>query len=248
MNKEDLMGLGFTNNQAVVYMSLIKFGKASANELIRDTKLHKKVVYENIEKLIDKGLAGYVVENKKRIFQATNPSNLVEIFNEKIAQSEKKKKQAVKIAKEIESISKSGKPKQEAIIYRGVQGIRTFYKELVKQGKDYVVFGAPGKSIDIMEEHFWLNFVLKKNEKRIKAKVLFNQSIKEYGNKIKDKYTQVKYFDKDFEPNTETNIQGNRVAIIVWSDEPILFLIDDKFVADSYLKYFNEMWKKSLSL
>ena len=44
---------------------------------------------------------------------------------------------------------------------------------------------------------------------------------------------------------TETNIQGDRVAITVWSEEPLLFLINDKFVAESYKKFFEAMWRNS---
>ena len=245
MKLENLIGLGFTKNESIVYLSLIKFGKSSAGELIKDTKLHKKLVYENVEKLIDKGLVNYVIENNRKMFILSNPHMIVELFNEKLSEIEEKKKNAEKVAKEIGEISKIAKHKQEAVIYRGIKGIKTYYKEVLDYGEDYFVFGAPEDSVRIMKEHFWLNFVKKKNERKIKSELIFNQSLREYGKKINDKLTVVKFFDGDFEPLTETVIQGERVAVIVWTEEPILFLIQDKFVAESYKKFFDDMWKKA---
>lgn len=85
----------------------------------------------------------------------------------------------------------------------------------------------------------------KKKARSIKARLIFNNSLRNYGKRIRDAWTVVRYFKKQFEPLTETNIQDDRVATIVWSDEPILFLIRDKFVAESYLQYFEEMWKQA---
>jgi len=44
---------------------------------------------------------------------------------------------------------------------------------------------------------------------------------------------------------SETHIQQDLVAIIVWTKEPVLFLIKDKLVAQSYLKFFEKMWKQA---
>ncbi|MFA6461705.1 MAG: helix-turn-helix domain-containing protein [Candidatus Woesearchaeota archaeon] len=245
MNKKELLELGFTQNESEVYCSLVKFNLAKANELIKDTKLHKKIVYENLERLIDKGLVSFVQEGRTRIFKVADPNMLVELFEEKIKDAEEKKKSAERIASEIRLIVKKEKLKQEATLFRGKKGIRSFYNELIRSGEDYIVFGAPGNSIEIMGEHFWLNLVNRKNEKKIKAKILFNLSLKKYGEKIIDKSTTVRYLRKDFEPLTEINIQKDRVATIVWSEEPVLFLIKDRIVAESYLLYFEKMWSEA---
>jgi len=245
MNVEELVNLGFTKNEAKVYISLIKFGRAKAKDLIRDTKFHKKLVYENIEKLIDKGIVSFVQEGRTRIFELADPNMLVEIIKEWLNKVLQEKESAQKIANEIRLISKETKPKQEATIFRGKEGIKMFYNELIKIGKDYVVFGAPQKSIEIMNELFWRNFNAKRIDKKINVRSLFNESVKEYGDSLKNKFTKIRYFEKNFEPLTETNIQDNRVGIIVWGEEPFLFLIEDKEVSKSYKEYFERMWKES---
>lgn len=245
MNKFDLIELGFSQNEAKVYLSLIKFGSSTAREVINEVKLHKKIVYENIERLIEKGLVTFVQEGRTKVFKIADPNMLVELYLEKIKQLENKKRQAQRIAQEIRVLAKQERHKTEAMVFRGKNGIRTFYNELIRLGEDYLVFGAPSKSIEVMDEHFWLNLVKKKKYNKIKARIIFNQSLRKYGEKIKDETTQIKYLDKDFEPMTEINIQKDRIATIVWSEEPTVFLIIDKIVAESYKKYFEKMWEKS---
>lgn len=244
MKQEDLMSLGFNKNEAKVYLSLLKFGKADAHKLIQDTKFHKNIVYDNLEKLIDKGLVSFIVEDGRKVFQISSPHMLIEFFEEKEKKILKEKEKAKNLAKEISKIAKTIKHKQEATILRGIKGIKAFYNDSL-YGSDYVVFGAPKESLNIMGETFWKNLNLKRKEKKIKVRMIFNPSIKDYGNKIKDKFTDIRYFKQDFEPLTETHVQDDKVGILIWTEEPILFLIKDKLIAKDYLKFFEDMWKKA---
>tara|TARA_Y100000310_G_C20636946_1_gene791699 strand:- start:203 stop:940 length:738 start_codon:yes stop_codon:yes gene_type:complete len=241
MEVKDLTDLGFNKNEAKVYLSLVKFGKADAHQLIQDTKFHKNIVYDNLDKLMDKGLVSYVIEMKRRVFKLVSSNMIIEFFEEQERELKNRKKKARIIVKEIDETLKKVKYPQEATIYRGTNGIRSFYNESLED--DYVVFGAPQESLQIMGETFWQNFNTKRIAKKIKVKMIFNSNIRSYGDKIKNKFTEIRYFDKEFEPLTETHIQKDKVGIIVWTEEPILFLIQDKSVSDSYLKFFEDMWK-----
>lgn len=245
MKTEDLTSLGFNRNEAKVYVSLIKFGKADANQIIKDTKFHKNIVYDNLEKLIDKGLVTFIIDKNKKLFQIASPEMLISFFEEQEKEVENRKKLAVKLSEEIKKTIKKIPFKSEATIYKGIKGIKAFFNEVLREGKDFVVFGAPKESIEIMDEHFWKNFELKRNEMKIKVRMIFNPSLKDFGKKLESKFTLIRYFDKDFEPLTETHIEDDKVAIIVWSEEPILFLIKDKFVANSYFGFFEKMWEQA---
>jgi sugar-specific transcriptional regulator TrmB len=247
MELTELIKLGFNKNEAKVYLVLIRFGKADAGLIIKETRFHKNIVYDNLEKLINKGLVSYIIENKRKVFQIASSNSLLDYFENEEKKLNEKKKQAEKISKEINKLAKQIPSTQEAKVFRGVKGIKNFYYEGVKQNQDTLAFGAPQESIDIMGETFWRNLQVRRQEKNVRAKLIFNPSIREYGDSIKNKLTEVRYFERDFEPMSETHIQGDEVGIIVWTKEPILFLIKDKFVAESYKKFFEKMWKLSKS-
>jgi len=244
MELTDFLKLGFNKNEARVYLSLIKFEKADARQLIQDTKFHKNIVYDNLERLIDKGLVTFIIEEGRKLFSITKPKMLSSYFEEQEKEVNEKIRLAKKLEKEIAGKVKDIPEKQEATIYRGIKAMKSFYNETLTK-EDYFVFGAPQESINVMGETFWENYSLKRTEKKIKVCMIFNPSIKYYGEKIKNKYTEIKYFNKNFEPKTETHIQGDIVAIMVWVKEPIIFKINSKTVAESYKKHFDAMWKAS---
>ena len=244
MKPEDLIEIGFNRNEAKVYLSLIKFGKADAHQLIQYTKFHKNIIYDNLEKLIDKGLVTYILEGGRKVFKLASSNMLIEFFNEQEKEIKAKQDKAKDIAKEIDKISKVVKEKQEATIYKGKNGLKTFYNQMLKKG-EFCVFGSPKESVEIMGETFWRNFDVKRKQIKLSAKLIFNYSLREYGETVKNNYTEVRYLKENFEPLTETTIQDDKVGIIVWSEEPILFLIQNKFVADNYRKFFEDMWRMS---
>ena len=61
------------------------------------------------------------------------------------------------------------------------------------------------------------------------------------------KDVNVKYTPDEFEGMTETAIAGNKVAIIVYSDIPIGFYMEDEAVAKSYKHFFTQLWTTARS-
>jgi len=80
MNYEEFIDLGFNRNEAKVYLALARYGHATANEIIKATKFHKNIVYDNLEKLIDKGLVSYITEIRRKGIQTSSTSYACSAF------------------------------------------------------------------------------------------------------------------------------------------------------------------------
>ena len=78
-----------------------------------------------------------------------------------------------------------------------------------------------------------------RKKKKIGLKVIFEHGMPK--NKIA--LAEVKYLPKGMASPAATNIYADKVAILVWSDSPIIVLIKNKAIADSYRKYFNLIWR-----
>lgn len=243
MDAGELMLLGLNRNEAVVYLSLLKFGQADAGDIIKDTKFHKNIVYDNMEKLINRGLVTTVVEENRKVFQAAPASALVDMVELRERELAEQKTLAKRLSEQARRLRRSTRM-HDAVVYRGVNGVRAFYSDIIPEG-DYVVFGGPRESLAIMGEHYWLNLNAKLAERGISVKMIFNPSLREYGESIQSKRLTVRYFVGNFEPLTETQVGRHHVAIIVWTEEPIVCLIRSEVVAASYRKFFEEMWKKA---
>jgi hypothetical protein len=244
MNESDLLSLGFNRNEAKVYLELVKFAKADAALLIRSTGFHKNIVYDNLEKLMAKGLVSYVAEEGRKVFRLEPAQMLLRLIEEKEEEILGQKDTAKRVAAEVsKSIVKNPQISESAIL-KGTYGVRLFYSESLGQG-DYDSIGGGAESLEIMGEAFWKNFNSKRLMKKLRARLIFNESLRKHGDSIKDEITQVRYFRAGFEPLTETHIQNGKVAIIVWREAPVVFVLEDRCTYESYKEYFAMLWGKA---
>ena len=54
---------------------------------------------------------------------------------------------------------------------------------------------------------------------------------------------EIRYLPKKYESPVAMNIYGNKTAIILWAEKPIVIAIREKEIADSYRNHFELMWK-----
>ena len=236
-----LEDIGLTQGEIKVYLTLLKLGSSSAGPIVEKSSLQNSVVHRMLHSLIEKGLITYILEGKKRYYQATDPKLIINFIDDK-------KKRFESILPELISQQKSAKKNQEATIYRGVRGIKELLnKMLIIDSKEHYAYGGPQRSHDLLGDYTWLNFHNKRIKNKIIGKLIFHNSLRWWGNELnKKKLTEVRYTNNEFEQLTETIICGNKVAILVYSDNPYGFLIEDQTVADSYKEFFNILWKETI--
>ncbi|GAH58434.1 unnamed protein product, partial [marine sediment metagenome] len=83
LNTKILESIGLTKNQALVYLSLLKLGSTTAQNIIKESGLHRSRVYDSLEMLQQKGLVGSVLKDFKQYFQAVPPKKLMDYLDEK---------------------------------------------------------------------------------------------------------------------------------------------------------------------
>ena len=94
---------------------------------------------------------------------------------------------------------------------------------------------------------FFYKFQKIKEKKKIKAKILVSESVKntEIMKKMVGKHKfpgEFRFLPKEFEGPTSTVIYGNKIAIIAWHDL-IAFVLESRETNRVYKKYFDALWK-----
>jgi len=78
-----------------------------------------------------------------------------------------------------------------------------------------------------------------KKENKINTKTLIRKGRKE----LDSKRTEYKYLENIKASSAVTNIYGNKIAILIWTDEPEGIIIENEVAAKAYKSYFDFMWK-----
>jgi sugar-specific transcriptional regulator TrmB len=231
--REQLREAGFTENESLVYSTLLQIGPSTAGAIAKKTGLHRRVIYDTTHRLIQKGLIGYIIENKKRIFKASHPKRILEIVREK--------QEAIQnIMPEMASLfqQEKDKPRQETQFFKGIEGLKSVFEDQIQENKEILILGANEQAYKLLDIYFhW--FDKKRQKLKIKTKIIFNKT----KNKVKVPLSEIRYLPKKYSSNMAINIWADKVAIILWKKEkPLAIFIKDQEISDAYRKHFELMW------
>ncbi len=239
VEKEILKKIGLTDNETKVYLALLELGESLASKIGEKVNINRTHVYDIIESLIEKGLISYVVKNNKKYFNAAHPKRLIDYLHEKEIQLREQEENLRKIVPELLSLRKPKKEVEKVEIYKGKEGIKTVYNDILRTTKEYYVLGATGQIADHLRYYF-PGHEKERIKKRIKLKLLFNKHLK--GKVItKRKFAEIRYLPGKYTSPIPTTIYNNKVIILVWTT-PSAIVIENKEIAQTYKSYFNLLW------
>ena len=229
---EKLIHVGLTGTEAKIYLMLLDITKSQAGVLARKTGIHRRSVYDALDRLIEKGLVAYMVENGLRYYIAEDPKRLQDLIDEK-------RDEIYSILPQLHAKFSHDKGKQETLFFRGKQGIKSIFEDQIRVAKDVYIMGASPVAREIIK--YYLPYYTKK---RIAAKM--NLHLLYYGErKAEDtiKLSKVRYLPKKYDSIVSTNIYGNRCVIIIWlPHDPVAILIKQPDVAKAFKGYFDLLW------
>jgi len=230
--KAVLESIGLTKIEVKVYLALLEYGPTLASIISRKSGIHRRCVYDAVERLIKRGLAGYIVKNNRKYFSATNPDRLLSIVKEQ-------EEDLNRIIPELQKIHGRSTTKPETSFYQGMNGLKNIYEDILDVGEDVLLIGAT--TYKDVNRFFFPRFDRERKSKKIKIRILFPESMrKDHPNVV---LAKIKYLPESHISNVATNIYGDNVAISIWTKDPIAILIRQKEIADSYRKQFEILWK-----
>jgi sugar-specific transcriptional regulator TrmB len=245
LNKEDLLELGLTNNEAEVYLILLKLKESKAYDIAKQTTISRSHVYDSLNILTAKGLANYLTKNKKRFYRITNPENLINILKEKQEKLIKKEEELKIKLSELNEKEKITTSKVE--VYEGIEGIKYILNDIIKEGtekqyKEILVMNSFSKEefTKQVPEYVWERFWNMRKRYKIPSRQLFAKG----KNITMHKYVKSKVLPKEyFNDNVVHSIYGNKMVYFIFSLKPLVIKIESEEIANLYKNQFEILWK-----
>lgn len=209
-------------------------------------KVHRRNAYDALERLIDKGLCFQIFSGAENTYGAVNPDNLRLLLEEKrnqleVVLPELNRKFVTRIAHE------------EAYIYRGIEGQKNIWKQLLASGEDSYFIGAKSAWSDPRLADGRVEFFKEANKKSIAFIQLFAHELKEKRpNFIKEFPGKLRYrfLPKEYPTDSAIQIFGDYVVtyhglfIDALADDVVFFVIRSRQLADDYRTWFTYMWEQ----
>lgn len=247
MYQEIFEGIGLSPNEAKIYEALVERGESSISDIAVIAKVHRRNAYDAIQRLIDKGLCFQIFSTKENRYNAVDPDKLAELIAEKqnlLAQAlpTLKKKFAERLVAE------------EAYIYRGFEGLKNVWRDVIRVGKESFFIGAKGGWYDPRIEASRKAFFKEANRKKIKFIQLFDHEVKtqlpNFPNHFEGEL-EYRFLPEKYSTNSGIHVFGDYVithtgiTIGKMDENTVFFVMHSKDLADSYRTWFKYMWEQS---
>lgn len=227
---------GFSRNEAKVYTCLLYTGSASAGTVADKSGVHRTNVYDAIERLQEKGLVATSMKKGINFFEASPPSQILEIQKEK-------ERMINGLMPQLETIQNFAPEKSEAHIYQGLPAIRNMLNHLLIKKQPINVYGIT-KLAPVLLGPFILQFHKRRAALKVQFNHIYNHDAGERVTFLNTlPYTEARILPKDFDSSVSTTICGDEVLLILWENNAHAIHIINKDLAESYNRYFELMWK-----
>ncbi|MBN2421549.1 hypothetical protein JXB27_04690 [Candidatus Woesearchaeota archaeon] len=234
--EKTLEKIGFSPNEIKIYLALNDRGSNKAGKISKLARIDRSSCYNSLKSLLEKGLVSYVLVGNTKWFQATGPKLLLDYIKE---QEESVKE----ILPELDARHKAEKIEGQVRLFKGIKGIKAIFFDIIRTGKDNFVFGDEGQMVKLMPD-FYPQFDRMKKEKGIKTKLITKNPLLRLP-ELRPNETEFRFFENIEESPATTNIYGDRIAIIIWSDIPEGVILENKGAAKAYKSYFDILWNNA---
>lgn len=240
LHEELLRACGLTQNESLVYLSLLKVGKATSSKIVKEANISGGKIYETLEKLIHKGLVKSIIENGVKNFMTNEPEMLVEYIKDKERELHKKEEELAKILPQLKGLKEHEQRLENVALIKGLRGIKPLVYDSLKKGKIIKIMGVTSKK-DVEFNNFWRFWHLERVKLRKKAEIIFSDKNTDYWRFYKKlKYTKVKEI-LHFTPSAILIIDYN-LFIFSYEEELTCIHIKSKSISDSFSQFFDGLW------
>jgi len=236
--KQDLIKLGFSSNEADVYLAMIEIGNTGAGEIIKKTSLHRNIVYETLDKLISKKFVTKVTKKNVAQFLLNDPDRILEAQKQKLELA----------TKLVPSLVAKGNVKQEIVIYEGLEGFQTFsqdYIDKMKKNTTLYILGSTGDLwFELMGEKLY-KYEKTRLGKNIYWKIVgYHESKKDIEQMRSGKLCHLRVIQENIKTPASVLIWDDYIALQSLIEPYSVIQIKNANLANAYLNYFNLLWEQ----
>jgi HTH-type transcriptional regulator, sugar sensing transcriptional regulator len=151
--------LGFTTNETKVYLALIKHKSCTIQQIAKSTNVHRRNIYDVINRLIEKGMVCEIVNSTGSLYKAFDPNKIESIYNHKI----KELQSILPDLNQLYDIANSNNETNEIIVFRGLEGYKNYMRMILSSQKTIYSLGTKGDWFDPKLKNFTSEFFKEKN-------------------------------------------------------------------------------------
>jgi len=249
---------GFTDKEALVYVSLLELNGAFPSAVAKYCGLKRATVYNILATLAIRGLVNEIDKKNWLFYQIEKPEKIIKYSQSKAEKALNAVEDTKALIPEISSLFNAFKNNSKVTYYEGTEGLMSVFEDMVNVNKPYemLIYSKANDTVYDFPEKFVTDYMLKKIKAGITTHTIVPDTkenrdhIEIYPKNTPEKfYPKIKYIAPEkFDFNGEIIMYDNsKVAIINYGEKKMLgVVIEDKAINKMMRVIFELSWHSTL--
>ncbi len=239
---------GLTPGEAKVYLALLELGASSAGPIIEKAGVARSFIYNILNGLIDKGLAAYVLKDKTRVYQAAEPSRLIDYIEKRKQDLDVHKNDLNNLLPKLLALQTAA-PASSVAMFEGYAGVQTCferYEHKLKRGDEWLCMSVLAVQ-DEKYHMYWKRMHKLRIEQGITARMMFELGTDPaiLVNRNSYKGCDSRYMPTDTKTPVWIFIYADVVALFSQGQNAFAIEITNADIAKTFKQYFENYWRQT---
>lgn len=237
-----LLGIGFSDKEASVYLALLELGQAPVSKIARKAKINRTTGYVILGNLSNKGLVSISGKEPKEEYMTESPEKIKIFLEKELNQKEKALQSAHNLIPTLESLHNI-KKRSQVRFYEGRDGLKQVYEDTLTSHEPIRAYASVEDTQGTLSNYF-PTYYKRRAAKNIPIRALFpdtpaaRERIK---HNLEEKRQSLLVPSETFSFTPEINIYDNKIMIASWK-EKLGIIIESQEISDAMKKIFELAW------
>lgn len=238
---ELLQALGLARNEAILYEALLQ-QETSISRLSEITGIHRRNVRDSLNRLLEKGLALQIVQDREFAYRAIEPDKL----REELSQRQHELEQALP---HLQKLYQTKPQAEEVYVLRGIEGWKTYMRQILNTSEDVYSFGAKGQWNKDVLGSFFTDFVKEAKKRQILFKIIYDVGVpRQVGNELGAEF---RFLPKTYATSSAIVVFGDHTVLLSHPRETgakqldVLTVIVNQAIAESFRTWWRVLWESA---
>lgn len=238
-NVNIIKDLGLTDQEARMYLDLLKSGGVLASEVAHSVGIKRTTAYPILQSLASKGLVNVYFRKNKRFYYAQKPERLAGLFRRKLESFEA-------LVPLLESFEKKQIKQFGLRFVETTNELKEFYNEILeeygkKNKKEYRVIGN-GFTWESLDPVFFTKYRHERAERGIKTRLLLTADTKKLNIDDAGLLREYKYFAEKYKFKSTIDIFDDKVLIVSAELSSLAVVVAVPAMVDVFKTVFEVIW------